>query len=90
MVNAISLWYRFGIFHEVMGHGLGMQLTEWPSNKPDDPVRLEAGMVLTLEPGMEFAPGNQMVHEEDIVITTDGARWLSRRGPAAMPVIDGS
>lgn len=49
---------------------------------------LEAGVVLTLEPGMTFAPGKQMVHEENIVITEDGAQWLSRRAPAAMPVID--
>lgn len=70
-----------------MGHGLGMQLTEWPSNKPDDHTLLESGMVLTLEPGMEFAPGKQMVHEEDIVITESGAAWLSRRAPAEMPII---
>ena len=70
-----------------LGHGLGMQLTEWPSNTADDHTPLEPGVVLTLEPGMEFAPGKQMVHEENIVITEDGARWLSRRAPEEMPVI---
>lgn len=70
-----------------MGHGLGMQLTEWPSNTPDDMTVLEPGAVLTLEPGMEFVPGKQMVHEENIVITDDGARWLSRRAPTEMPVV---
>ena len=70
-----------------MGHGLGMQLTEWPSNTPDDGTILEPGVVLTLEPGMEFAPGKQMVHEENIVITEDGAEWLSRRAPAELPVV---
>ena len=44
-------------------------------------------MILTLEPGMTFAPGKQMVHEENIVITEDGARMLSRRAPAEIPVI---
>jgi Xaa-Pro aminopeptidase len=44
-------------------------------------------MVLTLEPGMEFAPGRHMVHEENIVITEDGARWLTRRAPAELPVV---
>ena len=62
-----------------MGHGLGMQLTEWPSVKLDDQSVLEEGAVLTLEPGMEFAPGKQMVHEENIVITEDGAQYLSKR-----------
>ncbi|MEQ8708948.1 MAG: Xaa-Pro peptidase family protein [Rhodospirillales bacterium] len=70
-----------------MGHGLGMQLTEWPSNTPDDGTVLEPGVVLTLEPGMEFTPGKQMVHEENIVITEDGAEWLSRRAPAELPVV---
>ena len=70
-----------------MGHGLGMELTEWPSVTPDDNTLLEPGMILTLEPGMTFAPGKQMVHEENIVITEDGARMLSSRAPSEMPII---
>lgn len=70
-----------------LGHGLGMQLTEWPSNTATDNTVLEPGVVLTLEPGMEFAPDKQMVHEENIVITENGAEWLTRRAPAEMPVI---
>ncbi|MDF2371583.1 MAG: Xaa-Pro peptidase family protein [Rhizobiaceae bacterium] len=70
-----------------LGHGLGMQLTEWPSITADDNTPLEPGVVLTLEPGMEFAPGRQMVHEEDIVITQEGARLLSRRAPPELPII---
>jgi Xaa-Pro aminopeptidase len=64
-----------------------MQLTETPSNMPGDCTGLVPGMVLTLEPGMEFAPGRHMVHEENIVITEDGARWLTRRAPAELPVV---
>ena len=70
-----------------MGHGLGMQLTEWPSVKEDDLTVLTPGAVITLEPGMEFAPDRQLVHEENIVITEDGAEYLTRRAPAEMPVI---
>ena len=62
-----------------LGHGLGMQLTERPSNTACDHTELRPGMVLTLEPGMTFAPGKQMVHEENIVIREDGAEWLSWR-----------
>jgi hypothetical protein len=36
---------------------------------------------------MAFAPGRQLVHEENIVITADGADWLTYRAPADMPVI---
>ena len=70
-----------------LGHGLGMQLTEWPSNTIDDHTLLEQGVVLTLEPGIEFLPGKQMVHEENIVITDDGARLLTRRAPEEIPQI---
>ncbi len=69
-----------------MGHGLGAQLTEWPSLTATDDTPLEEGMVITLEPGMEFEPGKLMVHEENIVITGDGAQWLSKRAAADMPV----
>ena len=70
-----------------LGHGLGMQLTEWPSNTSTDNTVLEPGVVLTLEPGMAFLPGKEMVHEENIVITEDGARLLSRRAPSELPII---
>jgi Xaa-Pro aminopeptidase len=60
------------------GHGLGMNLTEWPSLIPTDNTVLTAGMVLTLEPGIEIAPGMALVHEENIVIRDTGAEWLSQ------------
>ncbi len=44
-----------------MGHGLGMQLTEWPSNIQNGDIILKPGMVMTLEPGMAFAKGKMMV-----------------------------
>ena len=71
-----------------MGHGLGAQLTEWPSLSENDHTVLEEGMVITLEPGMTYDDGKQMVHEENIVITEDGARMLSRRASEVLPVID--
>lgn len=60
-----------------LGHGLGMQLTEWPSLIPDDHTVLEEGMVLTLEPGIETTEGRMMVHEENISITKNGAVFVS-------------
>ena len=71
-----------------MGHGLGAQLTEWPSISETDQTVLEIGMVITLEPGMTYDNDKQMVHEENILVTEDGARMLSRRAPAHLPVID--
>lgn len=70
-----------------MGHGIGLQLTEWPSIRRDEAVALEPGMVITLEPGMEFAPGQMMVHEENIVITEDGAELLTHRAPPEITIL---
>jgi Xaa-Pro aminopeptidase len=70
-----------------LGHGLGMQLTEPPSHMPGDGTVIEAGMVLTIEPGIEYEPGKMIVHEENVEITDSGARLLTTRAPREMPVI---
>jgi len=62
-----------------IGHGLGMQLTEWPSIAANDRTVLEPGMVMTLEPSLEIAPGLMMVHEENILITDGAPEVLTAR-----------
>ena len=71
-----------------MGHGLGAQLTEWPSLTVNDHTRLEPGMVITLEPGMDYGDDKLMVHEENIVITESGAELLSKRAATELPIIE--
>lgn len=71
------------------GHGLGMQLTEWPSLIPDDHTLLEEGMVLTLEPGVDLGDGRMMVHEENIVIRAQGAAFINTPAPREIAVIGG-
>lgn len=68
-----------------LGHGLGVTLTEWPSFTQLDETELVAGMVLTLEPGVEIAPGRCLVHEENILLTDHGAELLSPRAPRLLP-----
>lgn len=70
-----------------LGHGLGMQLTEGLSLIPNDHTELQPGMVITLEPGIETGPGRMMVHEENIVITEHGCRFLSPRAEAELEVL---
>ncbi|QFT48066.1 Xaa-Pro dipeptidase [Roseivivax sp. THAF40] len=67
------------------GHGLGQQLTEWPSIIPADHTPLPAGTVLTLEPSVALPGGRLMVHEENIVLREDGAEWLSTPSGPALP-----
>lgn len=69
------------------GHGLGMQLTEWPSLIPTDTTLLQAGMVLTLEPGMHIPSGHYLVHEENIVIRDGAAEILSPFSSATLKEI---
>jgi hypothetical protein len=75
-----------------MGHGLGLDLTEPPSIAATDETRLEAGMVITLEPCAVLPPGGGMaqrlmVHEENLVVTRDGYALLSRRAAPSLPVV---
>ncbi|UWQ82956.1 M24 family metallopeptidase [Leisingera caerulea] len=70
-----------------LGHGLGMQLTEWPSHAAFDGTVIEENMVLTLEPSLSYGDGRIMVHEENIVVRADGAELLTTRAAPELPVI---
>ncbi|WP_305985764.1 Xaa-Pro peptidase family protein [Roseibium sp. MMSF_3544] len=70
-----------------LGHGLGMQLTEWPSHAAFDETVIEENMVLTLEPSLSYGGGRVMVHEENIVVRAHGAELLTERAPRELPVI---
>lgn len=70
-----------------LGHGLGMQLTEWPSLASFDETVIEENMVLTLEPSLTYGQGRMMVQEENIVVRADGAELLTTRAAPDLPVI---
>ena len=70
-----------------LGHGLGLQLTEPPSHRPEDKTVIQENMVLTIEPGMEYAQGKMIVHEENIIIHKDGAELITKRAAREIPVI---
>jgi Xaa-Pro aminopeptidase len=71
------------------GHGLGMQLTEWPSHADFDETVLEENMVITLEPSLNYGDGLIMVHEENIVVQNGAPRLLSMRAAPELPIIGG-
>lgn len=70
-----------------LGHGLGMQLTEWPSLIPDDHTVLQEGMVITLEPAMSISGAGMLVHEDNFVIGKAGAKQLSPDAPETIQEI---
>ncbi|PLX36391.1 MAG: peptidase M24 [Hyphomicrobiales bacterium] len=69
------------------GHGLGMQLTEWPSHAAFDDTVLREGMVITLEPSLSYGDGLSMVLEENLVIRDGAPQLLTRRAPNSLPII---
>ncbi|MER9064872.1 Xaa-Pro peptidase family protein [Mesorhizobium sp. M0698] len=71
-----------------MGHGLGLRVTEPPSIRLGDQTVLVPGMVLCIEPGLEYEAGKIVLHEETVLITEDGAQLLTKRAPRQLPRID--
>ena len=59
-----------------IGHGIGLEHQEAPSLNIADDTELVPGMLFTPEPRF-VRDGHFIMVEEDVVITTDGARKLS-------------
>jgi Xaa-Pro aminopeptidase len=64
-------------FNHGLGHGFGLQIHEAPFLRPTGSGKLEAGMVITVEPGV-YLPGEVGVRlEDDVLITADGPVMLT-------------
>lgn len=65
-----------GFIHS-LGHGLGLDLHEYPSVSRI-PVELQAGMVITIEPGLYFKDFGGVRIEDDVLVTPNGCQILSK------------
>ena len=65
-----------GFFHGT-GHGLGLEIHEPPRIAMTD-VKLEAGMVVTVEPGLYYAGLGGVRIEDTVLVTRTGMRNLTR------------
>jgi len=59
------------------GHGLGLESHEEPYIRAGNDMKLEPGMVFTIEPGIYLRGRGGVRIEDDVVITADGAESLS-------------
>ncbi len=63
------------------GHGFGLEIHEIPFLKVKAPGALQAGQVITIEPGI-YMPGRFGVRiEDDLLVTKNGCRLLTRTCP---------
>jgi len=61
-----------------IGHGMGIGLHEFPMLEPGNDIKLQAGMVLNIEPMAVVESRQEAYHTEDLAeVTANGARLLT-------------
>lgn len=65
-------------FIHSLGHGIGLQVHEWPRVSQQDETVLKEGMVITIEPGIYIPKFGGVRIEDTVVITKNGAKRLTK------------
>lgn len=73
--HGFGQWFPHGL-----GHSLGLNIHEGPRFSATEAAPIEAGNVITVEPGV-YLPGRYGVRTEDVIVVTQGGcDVLSRAG----------
>ena len=65
-------------FGHGLGHGIGLLVHDNPAVNPTNQLRLETGMVITIEPGVYIPNWGGVRIEDDILITQRGCQNLTK------------
>lgn len=69
-----------------VGHGVGCSAHEFPSLARGNLLRLEPGMVMTVEPGLMDKSWGGVRHSDTVLITEDGCERLTRLEMGAITI----
>jgi Xaa-Pro dipeptidase len=75
-------------FPHRLGHGLGISVHEYPSLTETNSLVLEEGMVYTIEPGIYVPDVAGVRIEDDVYITADGVKVLTKF-PKGLQIVNG-
>ncbi len=79
IVRDVIKEYGYGDhFIHSTGHGVGLQIHEWPRVSQQDDTELKPGMVITIEPGIYIPKFGGVRIEDTVLITENGAVRLTK------------
>jgi methionyl aminopeptidase len=101
-VEQVAAGGGYGVVREYVGHGIGTRMHEEPQvpnyGRPGRGLRLDAGLVLAIEPMLNLGgPETEVLDDQWTVVTRDGSRSahfehtvaITEHGPEVLTLLDG-